>query len=242
MPDTKARAIMRIFIFTIALPILMNGCSDPATVAVITKCPDAQPVHSGQATFYTFASGAGACMFDTTWNDLMVLAMNRIDFDSTNICGGCATVTGPKGTITVRIVDLCPECPKGNIDLSPSAFAKIADTSQGRVAATWKIVSCNVEGPILYRFKEGSNQWWTAVQVRNHLNPIARLEYLTAQGTYKNVKRAEYNYFIEPAGMDPGPFTFRVIDIYNNVLIDSGIVHIEKGSVPGHAQFKPCSP
>ena len=32
---------------------------------------------------------------------------------------------------------------------------------------TWQVVSPALNGPIAYHFKDGSNQWWTAVQVRN---------------------------------------------------------------------------
>ena len=42
------------------------------------------------------------------------------------ICGAHVEISGPKGTIVVRIVDQCPECPEGNIDLSAEAFALIA--------------------------------------------------------------------------------------------------------------------
>jgi hypothetical protein len=71
-------------------------------------------------------------------------------------------VTGPKGVVTVRIVDLCPECKAGHLDLSREAFAQIADLTQGRVPITWQVVSPALAGPIAYHFKDGSNQWWTA--------------------------------------------------------------------------------
>jgi len=39
--------------------------------------------------------------------------------------------------------------------------------------------------------------------------------------------------------MGPGPYTFRVTDSYGNVLMDSGIPHIENGTVNGSNQFPP---
>ena len=206
------------------------------------RCPDSTIVHTGYATFYTFASGAGACMFDSTPNDLMVGAMNGTDYQGSQICGACLSITGPQGTITIRTVDLCPDCSPGSIDLSPLAFSHIADTSLGRVPIRWHVIPCAVNGPIEYHFKLGSNQWWTAVQIRNSLNPILRLEYLTAQHSYKQVNRTDYNYFVEPDGMGAGPYTFRVTDIYGHVLVDTGIVHMENQSVPGSAQFPSCNP
>ena len=86
-------------------------------------------------------------------------------------------MTGAKGSIVIRIVDLCPECKAGHLDLSREAFALIDDLNKGRVPITWQVVSPELNGPIAYHFKDGSNQWWTAVQIRNHRNPIAQLEF-----------------------------------------------------------------
>lgn len=225
--------------------LLLLSCSDNSVALkepVQLECPEAPIIHTGEATFYTFASGAGSCMFDSTPNDLMIGAMNNIDYAGSAICGACASVTGPRGTIIIRIVDRCPECPQGNIDLSPLAFSQLGDTILGHIPIRWQLLPCSVTGPIVYHFKDGSNQWWTAVQIRNHTYPIYSLEYLTQQKTFKAVNRVEYNYFVEPAGMGPGPFTFRVTDIYGHVLVDSAITHVENGNVPGHAQFPECNP
>jgi expansin (peptidoglycan-binding protein) len=164
-------------------------------------------------------------------------------------CGGprgsvptvpCAHVKGPKGEVTLRIVDLCPECPKGNLDLSPDAFSRIADLGAGRVPITWEYLPCDVAGPIRYHFKEGSNPWWTAVQIRNHRNRIASLQYRRPDGSYAEVPRTDYNFFVQASGMGPGPYSFRVTDVYGNVLEDEGIPHVEGGEAPGTGQFPPC--
>lgn len=44
---------------------------------------------------------------------------------------------GPKGSVRVKIVDTCPPCVKGDVDLSPAAFGKIADFAAGRVKISW---------------------------------------------------------------------------------------------------------
>jgi expansin (peptidoglycan-binding protein) len=51
-------------------------------------------------------------------------------------------VTGPKGSVKVRIVDLCPGCSHGDLDLSEEAFTTIASKSAGRVKITWHVVTC----------------------------------------------------------------------------------------------------
>jgi expansin (peptidoglycan-binding protein) len=196
------------------------------------------PIHQGIATYYD-ATGAGACMFDPSPDDLRVAAMNAEEYDQATACGAYVRVEGPEGHVTVRIVDLCPECKAGHLDLSREAFAQIAELALGRVDIRWQVISPPLTGPIAYHFKDGSNQWWTAVQVRNHRNPVAKLEYLNGEGQWVDVPRTSYNYFVQASGMGPGPYAFRVTDIYGNELVDHGIPHVEDGTVSGAEQFPP---
>ncbi len=197
------------------------------------------PTHEGIATYYD-ATGAGACTFGPSPQDLMVTAMNAAEYNNAAYCGAYIYVSGPKGSVTVRVVDLCPGCSAGHLDLSKEAFAQIADLPQGRVSIQWQVVSPELSGPIAYHFKDGSNQWWTAVQIRNHRNPVAKLEFLNGSGQWIAVPRVSYNYFVQTnPGMGPGPYTFRVTDSYGNALTDSGIPHVENGTVNGAAQFPP---
>jgi expansin len=202
--------------------------------------PPENPLHSGSATYYD-ATGAGACSFDPSPHDLRVAAMNHDEYDNAAYCGAYVQVTGPRGTVTVRIVDLCPECHTGHLDLSREAFAAIADLPQGVVAITWRVVSPPLAGPIAFHFKEGSNPWWTAVQVRNHRNPIAKLEYWNGS-QWVTVPRVSYNFFVQTnPGMGAGPYAFRVTDMYSNTLTDNGIPFVEGGTLNGAAQF-PAGP
>ena len=200
--------------------------------------PESNPIHQGIATYYD-ADGRGACSFDPSPQDLRVAAMNAEEYENSATCGSYVFVSGPQGTVTVRIVDLCPECKAGHLDLSREAFAQIAELPLGRVSITWQVVSPNLEGPIAYHIKDGSNPWWTAVQVRNHRNPIQKLEYLV-DGGWIEVPRTSYNYFVQTnPGMGPGPYTFRVTDSYGSTLTDDGIPHLENGTVSGAGQFPP---
>lgn len=241
--STKQKA-KRSFIGLLVSIVSIN-CADKIVTAKepnlqTQNCTDASVIHRGYATYYTWADGGGNCMFDPTPNDLMVGAMNHIDYAGSAVCGSSVIMSGPRGEVAVRIVDQCPECGQGDIDLSLQAFSRIADTTLGRVPISWKYVASAVQGNIIYHFKDGSSQWWTAVQIRNHRYPIASVEYKTPQGGFKAVNRLDYNYFVEPGGMGPGPYTFRVTDVYEHVLIDSGIAHVENGNVSGTNQFPLC--
>ncbi len=196
-------------------------------------------MHAGMATYYS-ADGSGICSFEPAPVDPLVAAMNDADYALSAACGACVAIDGPDGSTTVRIVDRCPECPQGNIDLHPDAFAMLADPQLGIVPISWKYVSCPSAGNIVYHFKEGSNQWWTAVQIRNHRNAIAKFEYKDAMGVWKDVARVDYNFFIDMMGMGPGPYDFRVTDVAGNVLEDGGVPFVEAGDSPGAGQFPAC--
>jgi expansin len=93
----------------------------------------------GEATYYD-ANGTGACGFPAS-NDFMVAAINDEQYSKAN-CGRCIEVTGPLGSVVVRIVDKCPGCSFGDVDLSQTAFGKIAKLSAGRIDITWHFVAC----------------------------------------------------------------------------------------------------
>lgn len=207
---------------------------------IMQRPPAPGSVQQGEATYYVEADGSGNCSFEATPHDLMVAAMNHTDYDTAALCGAYVEIKGPEGVVTVRIVDRCPGCPKGHIDLSPEAFERLAPLIRGRVPITWRIVSPALSGPIRYRFKEGSSQWWTAVQVRHHRNPITKVEYRDAAGSFVALPRTDYNYFVAAHGMGPGPYTLRVTDLYGNVLIDSQIPLQLGVDINGGGQFPPA--
>src|SRR5262249_5621886 len=156
-------------------PIALIGCSGSGSSTPVGSCDQAPPEESGQGTYYA-ADGTGNCGFDASPNDLMVAAMNAADYDNAAWCGACLEVTGPMGKVTIRVVDQCPGCAHGDLDLSPQAFQVLSPLAAGRIAITWHEVACSVTGPIAYHFKDGANAYWTAIQIRNHRYPIASVE------------------------------------------------------------------
>lgn len=192
----------------------------------------------GIATYYDFADGSGACMFEPTPSDLDVAALNAEQYAQAAYCGACAHVEGPDGTVTVRLVDLCPECESGHLDLSPSAFEKIAPIEAGRVDITWALVSCDVSGPVAYQYKDGSNQWWTAVQVRNHRYPITRFEVDKGSG-FVELERTDYNYFLDESGFGPDSVSVRITASDGQTLVDTLPPVQEYLVTQGEAQFEP---
>lgn len=214
-----------------------------------TQPPTQPELRTGRATYYN-ATGDGNCMFGPTPGNLLVAAISHEDYGSPDPangpsavwCGAYVEVSGELGSVIVRVVDKCPDelCTRGHLDLSPEAFARIAPIEKGIVPITWRLVSPELGRNVAYHLKAGSNQWWTAIQVRYHRNPIVKLEYRTGAGAWVTMVRQDYNYFVGTE-MGPGPYTLRVTDSYGNVLEDSGIPLIVEQEFDGAGQF-PAEP
>lgn len=194
---------------------------------------------TGIATFYDYSGGSEvACSFEIS-KDTDVAAINTAEYAKSASCGSCVDVSGPKGKVRIRIVDLCPGCEKNHLDLSAEAFAKIADPKAGRVPITYQVVACDVTGNMSYRFKEGSSKYWTAIQVRNHRIPINKVEY-KKNGVYTNMPRADYNYFIDTKGVgdQPNGISLRITAADGQVVEDT-VPGVQAGKVlSGAAQFE----
>jgi expansin (peptidoglycan-binding protein) len=96
--------------------------------------------YTGDATWYN--TGLGSCGWDNKESELIVAVnheqMGQVPNPNKNSnCGRFISVKGPKGSVNVKVVDTCPGCAHGALDLSPAAFAQIADLSQGRVTINW---------------------------------------------------------------------------------------------------------
>ena len=196
-------------------------------------------IHSGEATFYGGGYEGGCAMLDPVSKDYWIVAMNLPDYNCAELAGAYLEVTGELGTINVLVTDLLPEGKKGDLDLYTDAFPLIAPAEKGRVPVTWKIVPLDTaeDAPLNYRYKVGSTEFWCAVQVRNHRYPIERLEYLNSDGEFVELPRRNFNYFEAQSGLGKGPFTFRITDIYGQVVIDEDIPFTPDEVQEGHVQF-----
>ena len=166
----------------------------------------------GEGTHYE-ADGTGRCSFDAVpAPDRMVAAINGAEYEHAKLCGACLLVTGPASQIVVRVVDICPGCAAGDLDLAQEAFALLAPLDVGRLKIAWRVVPCDVSGPVEYRFKDTSDNDWTAIQIRNHRYPIATLEARDARGNLRSLERHDDNYFVAQPGLGKGPYVLHVTD------------------------------
>jgi expansin (peptidoglycan-binding protein) len=185
--------------------------------------PVGSATHKGKATFYDSNGGGGNCSYVSAPADRLYVALGPSEYSAGAACGGYLDVTGPKGRVRVLIMDQCPECEPGHIDLSKEAFAKIANPVDGIVSVTYKAAANpTLPGPLSFRIKEGASRYWFAVLVVNHGNPLRSVE-VRSGSTWRATERAEYNYWLYESGLGAGPYTIRLTDVYGQRATVTGI-------------------
>ncbi|KDN51447.1 hypothetical protein K437DRAFT_267112 [Tilletiaria anomala UBC 951] len=84
--------------------------------------------YSGRATYYNV--GKGACGWRNS-NSQHVAALNRSQYGNVNAksswCGKTIEIKNKRNgkVVSARIVDACPDCKHGSLDLSPSLFSQL---------------------------------------------------------------------------------------------------------------------
>ncbi|KAJ3428521.1 hypothetical protein M0812_23845 [Anaeramoeba flamelloides] len=180
---------------------------------------------SGEGTYYAISETVNCGLPIDMNGDLMYAALNAQQYDGAKECGRCAKVYGPHGDndqykdpITVLIVDQCPECAYGDLDLTQKAFEKIAPTVEGRIDITWEWVACSVTGNYKIYTDSGSNIYWTSFQIRNNRIDVTKVEIEDA-GTWHDTSLQEHNYwYYDPASSISQPFKVRVTGINQEVF------------------------
>jgi expansin (peptidoglycan-binding protein) len=197
--------------------ILQNGGSACAS-------PPATSAHSGKATFYDLDGGVGNCSYPSAPDDDLFVALGPTEYSKAAACGTYLDVTGPKGKVRVKVIDKCPECDTGHLDLSRTAFKKIGAESAGVIPITYKtVVNPATPGPLSVRMVDGTSQYYWAALIDNHGNQLSSVKVAGRSGTFKTAQRADYNNWIIDGGAGSGPFKIKILDVYGRTATLSGI-------------------
>nr|MDT0662206.1 expansin EXLX1 family cellulose-binding protein [Micromonospora sp. DSM 115978] len=195
----------------------------PACAAALAAPPDGT-TRQGKATFYDSGGAGGNCSYPSAPADRMYVALGPSEYADAAACGGYLDVTGPKGKVRVLVMDRCPECPAGHIDLSKEAFAKIADPVRGIVPVSYRAVANpSGVGPLTFRMKDGSSQFWFAVLVGEHGNALRSVEARSGSSGWRSAARQDYNYWVVDGGLGAGPYQIRVTDVRGQRAVATGI-------------------
>ncbi|KAI1796501.1 RlpA-like double-psi beta-barrel-protein domain-containing protein-containing protein [Ganoderma leucocontextum] len=90
----------------------------------------------GDATWYTPDGELGACGAPSQNSDLVV-ALSADQYAEGTHCWRHIGVHYQGQLVDATVVDLCPGCASGSIDLSPAAFEQLAPLDDGRVEVSW---------------------------------------------------------------------------------------------------------
>lgn len=179
---------------------------------------------SGTATYYQLGNSGGNCSYVGPPADNLYVALGPSEYASGAACGGYVDVKGPRGAVRVKVVDQCPGCEPGHLDLSRTAFSRIANLSDGVTSISYQaVVNPPLSAPISVRVKEGSSQYWLAVLFIDHGNPLTAVAARTGQGAWRALHHTDYNYWLADAGLGPGPYALQISDSVGNQTVIEGV-------------------
>ncbi|KAL7621092.1 hypothetical protein AAE478_008405 [Parahypoxylon ruwenzoriense] len=100
--------------------------------------------YSGDMTYYT--PGLGACgKYNKESDRIVALAPQQYGYDANpnnaKVCGKKISIHYQGKTATATVVDKCPGCASGSIDVSPAVFRQLASLDKGRVKVSWGFAS-----------------------------------------------------------------------------------------------------
>ena len=176
--------------------------------AVVTNAD--QTYFQGDGTPYDLDKvGHGNCAFMSSWSKAVTnyVAVNQAQWDDLTHCGQCIEATcidakckNRNTAVTLQVVDRCPQCQYGDLDMSPSALIKIVGSNPGRIKIGWKYVDCPEPGTIKFCLKTGSNKWWVAIQPTNTRIGVKSL---SINGKAGKMLDGAYYYYIESEDVVP---------------------------------------
>jgi expansin len=204
---------------------------------------------SGEATHYELASGGmGNCSYPAPPAGQLYVALPPSEYGSSAACGSYLQVSGPDGSVTVEVIDQCPECQAGHIDLSEQAFAKIAPLSAGLVPVTYRtLADPPLPAPLSMLVKTGSSAYWLALLPINNGNPLATVAVSQGSGGWQELSRTTYGYWLASSGAGPGPFSVRLTDslghqaMVHGITISPGVVQPTGTSMYGAVTVTPTA-
>lgn len=172
-----------------------GACVGPCDAASPSIPVISDSISHGDVTTYggvgnSNPSSGGACNYGVTGiTHYAAIQVNQVpgdlrgQWDGGRACGRCfevraRTPVGWKST-HVRIVDKCPDGYCG-IDLGGAPATDLMGIQAGRYSGQWRPVPCQglpgvSDGPVVLQVKEGSNRWWSLVQVRNPLGAVREI-------------------------------------------------------------------
>jgi expansin len=186
-----------------------------------SSCAEPAPGPATDTAFYYNALQAeDRCSIEPLVRDGLYASLPPGQYGNGGDCGAYLTITGPRGSVQAEVVDMCPGCAAGQLDLSTAAFARIQPLADGTARVSYQLARDPVlPGPLAVRIQRGSSSGSMAIQVLNHGNPLTRV-----QVNGQNLAPRADGYWVAARGAGGGPFQVNVTDVLGNTAVLTGIV------------------
>ncbi|KAF8609855.1 barwin-like endoglucanase [Ceratobasidium sp. AG-I] len=129
-------------LMVIATPVPVESAESPVAEVAARAVEDSGELHvlekrkTGKATW--FNTGLGNCG-KVSKDSQLVVALATKTYAGGKFCGKTITIKNTKNgkTTTAKVMDSCPGCGAGDLDLSPAAFKKLGALSTGVLSVSW---------------------------------------------------------------------------------------------------------
>ncbi|KAJ8120556.1 hypothetical protein ONZ43_g2760 [Nemania bipapillata] len=136
------------------------------------------------------------------------------------------------------VVDKCPECEAGHLDLFENAFDVLSPSSTDLLSTSYTFVDCPISSPLVLHNKSGTSAYWFSMQVVNANEPVSKLEVSTDGGsTWKSTTRQDYNFFENASGFGTDTVTVRVTSESGSTVVVKNVSVASDSQVTASSNF-----
>ncbi|KAJ8578728.1 hypothetical protein ON010_g480 [Phytophthora cinnamomi] len=202
--------------------------------AVATFAAAADEYFEGDGTSYTIGQvSSGNCNFMSAIPSASnnYVALNNAQWDNLGNCGRCIEVscidekcTVKNKTAVVQVLDRCPKCAHGALDLSPTVYKEITGLDPDRLTVRWRFVDCPDPGTLQVCLMGGSDTDWVAVQPTNS---VVGVKSVTVNGGATSMLGGAYYYVSTTSNTDLSAVKVAVTSINGEVI--SGLYSLTAG-------------
>ncbi|KAI1127933.1 carbohydrate-binding module family 63 protein [Nemania abortiva] len=224
---------------TVVSSLTSSSTSSASSVSTAAPIVDSAAV-AGRSTFYGGNLNGGACSFTTYTlpSGIFGTAFSGAAWDSAAHCGACLRVNANGKSIIAMVVDKCPECEEGHLDLFENAFDVLSPLSSDLLSTSYTFVDCPISSPLVLHNKSGTSAYWFSMQVVNANEPISKLEVSTDGGsTWKATTRQDYNFFENASGFGTDTVTVRVTSESGSTVVVKNVSLASDSQVTASSNF-----
>jgi len=185
--------------------------------------------YEGDGTAYTLGSiSSGNCNFMHSGYPLAAtnyVAINHPQWDEQLSCGRCIQVScadsrckDQSHTEILQVLDRCPECKHGDLDMSPSIFKTLTGSDPSRYKIKWKFIECPIDDGIYWCLHKGSSQQWTSIQPTGFSTGIKSI---TINDQSTQMMFGAFYFITTVANLDLNKVKIRITDKNNYFMEDT---------------------